>query len=161
MAGSYRATRPGGFRWDRRNVLPSPQGFYFVRFPFQQIRRTYLKLTGSRKLSRLNNSRRLLLSGVPVNKILWTVFRVFNRLKIRFESDLTKSSALSQQEWDRLRLWPSSTTNISHRGIFLNMEKSPPVITSYVVKITCLPISSYARRTYAFNPAALPCRPFR
>jgi len=37
---------------------------------FPGIRRAYLKLTGSRKLSRLNNSRRLLLSGVPVNKIL-------------------------------------------------------------------------------------------
>jgi hypothetical protein len=35
-------------------------------------RQTYLKLTGSRKFSRLNNSRRLLLSGVPVNNILCT-----------------------------------------------------------------------------------------
>lgn len=55
----------------------------------------YLKLTGSRKLSRLNNSRRLLLSGVPVNKILWTVLSVFNRLKIRLLSDFTTSSAHS------------------------------------------------------------------
>jgi len=55
---------------------------------------TYLKLTGSRKLSKLNNSRRLLLSGVPVNNILWTVLSVFSRLKIKFVSDFTELSAL-------------------------------------------------------------------
>ena len=37
-----------------------------------------------------------------------------------------------------LRRCPSSTINISHRGMFLKREKSPPVITSYVVNTTCL-----------------------
>lgn len=45
--------------------------------------------SGSRKFSRLNNSRRLLLSGVPVNKTRWTVLSCFSRLKIRLLSDLT------------------------------------------------------------------------
>lgn len=52
----------------------------------------HLKLASSRKLSRLNNSRRLLFNGVPVNRIRWTELRVFSCLKIFEESDFTAPS---------------------------------------------------------------------
>jgi hypothetical protein len=49
-----------------------------------------LKFVGSRKLSKLKSSRRLLFKGVPVIRIRCTVLSVFSRLKIRLPSDLTE-----------------------------------------------------------------------
>ena len=55
-------------------------------------------MSRSRKLRRLNSSRRLLFSGVPVNRILCTLLSVLSRLKIRLPSDLTaRHSALDLQ----------------------------------------------------------------
>ncbi len=51
---------------------------------------TYWKLGSSRKLSRLNSSRRLLFSGVPVINIRCTLLSCLRRLKIKLPSDFTE-----------------------------------------------------------------------
>jgi len=56
----------------------------------------YLNVSPSRKLRRLNNSRRLLLSGVPVNSILCTLLSCLRRVKIKLESDFTACQLLKQ-----------------------------------------------------------------